>query len=190
MPIEANTHALVSFQNGLDNWLFGGTPPQLQRLTGESLPTEGQATNTLVILDDCGGLYHYDGFGWQVVERKPGGGRRFIVTGTITDERQPILRGWQWTLTAQRTPDGVVLVYDAVNGRYEESQPVQIPEGAVTFDVVADQAQTSTVSVRYGNDALLLAYYVGIQYPEPAPGWTSTTGSAPLCESLLGRLDD
>ena len=190
MPIEANTHALVSFQNGLDNWLFDGPPPQLQRLTGESLPTEGQSTNTLAILDDCGGLYHYDGFGWQVVERKPGGGRRFIVTGEITDERQPILRGWQWTLTAQRTSDGVVLVYDAVNGRYEESQPIQIPEGLVTFDVVADQAQTSTVSVRYGNDVLLLAYYVGIQYPEPAPGWNSTPGSAPLCESLLSRIKE
>ena len=84
----------------------------------------------------------------------------------------------------------MVLVYDAVNGRYEESQPIQIPEGLVTFDVVADQAQTSTVSVRYGNDVLLLAYYVGIQYPEPAPGWNSTPGSAPLCESLLSRIKE
>ncbi len=190
MPIEANTHALVSFQNGLDSWLFDGPPPHLQRLTGESLPIEDVATSTLVILDDCGGLYHYDGYGWQVVERKPGGGRRFIVTGTITDERQPILRGWQWTLTAQRTPDGVVFLYEVTDGRREESKPLQLAEGPITLDVVADQAQTSTVSIRHGEDVLLVANYVGVQYPEIAPGWISTPGSAPLCESLLSRLKD
>lgn len=190
LPSQTDTHMLVSVQNAIDRRLFDGAPRNLQQLVGDQFPTEGVSDGSMVILDDCGGLYHYDGFGWQVVERKPGEGRRFIVTGEITDERRPILRGWQWTLTAQRTSDGVVLVYDAVNGRYEESQPIQIPEGLVTFDVVADQAQTSTVSVRYGNDVLLLAYYVGIQYPEPAPGWTSTPGSAPLCESLLSRIKE
>jgi hypothetical protein len=136
-------------------------------------------------------LYHYSALSkWVVVERKAGEGRRFVVTGMIGEGKAPVMQGFEWSLTARRMPEGVVFAYDATNGRHEESKPVQLPDGPLTLDVVADQAQPSTIAIRHGDTVLLEAFFVGVQYPEPAPGWTSTPGSAPLCESLLSRIKE
>jgi len=190
-PTESETKAFASLQNAIDQRLFGDSPPNLLQLSGEDLPRTGNVDGTLMILDDCAGLYRYNSLTeWIVVERKPGGGRRFVLTGVVDDRPEPLLQGFGWSLTAQRTPEGVVFVYDATNGRHEESTPTQLPDGPLTFDVVADQAQPSTISVRHGDEVLLKAYYVGVQYPTPSPEWTSASGSAPLCESLLALREN
>ena len=190
-PNASETNAFVSFQNAIDRRLFDDEPPTLVRLSGEELPRSENVDGSLAILDDCSGLYHYSVVNdWTVVERKPGGGRRFLLTGTIGEQLEDVMRGWQWTLTARRTPDGVVFVYDATNGRHEESKASRLPDGPLTLDIVADQAQPATISVHFGDEVLLNANLVGVQYPTPGPGWTSTTGSAPICESLLARRGD
>jgi hypothetical protein len=190
-PDASETRALVAFQNGIDRRLFGSPPANVKQLIGEDLPRTGNVDGELVILDNCAGLYHYSALSkWVVVERKAGEGRRFVVTGTIGEGKAPVMQGFEWSLTAQRMPEGVVFAYDATNGRHEESKPVQLPDGPLTLDVVADQAQPSTIAIRHGDTVLLEAFFVGVQYPEPAPGWTSTPGSAPLCESLLSRIKE
>jgi len=190
LPTSSETNAFVSLQNRIDQRFFDSAPPTLQQVSGDTLPTEGITDGSLVILDNCAGLYRYNGDNWQVIERKPGGGRRFIITGSIGEESKPILQGSGWTLSARRTPEGVVFVYESGNGRRNESDPVALPEGELTFDAVADQAKVSTISLTYENATVFVDNLLRASMAEPGAGWTSTPGSAPLCESLLARLEN
>jgi hypothetical protein len=190
-PLVSETRSFAAMQNAIDRRLFEGPPPNVEQLIGEELPREGNVNGEFVILDNCAGLYRFSDLSkWVVVERKPGGGREFLLTGTIGAGTSQLMTGWGWTLTAHRTPDGVVFVYDKSDGYQEKSISVPLPDGPLTLEVVADQSQYGVLSIRHNDLMLFQALGLGVQYPEPAPGWTSTTGSAPLCESLLGRLDD
>ena len=189
-PTQSETNALVSLQNSIDQQFFDSAPSTLQQVSADALPTEGISDGSLVILDDCAGLYYFNGTNWQVVERKVGGGRRFVLTGTIDDAPKPILQGSRWTLSGRRTPDGVVFVYESSNGRRDESEPVQLPEGPLTFDAVADQAQISTISLTHEGSTVFTDFALGASKARPGAGWTSTLGSAPLCESFLARLEN
>jgi len=189
-PTPSETNALVSLQNKIDQQIFDSAPPALQQVSGNALPTEGIADGSLVILDNCAGLYRYNGDNWQAIERKPGGGRRFIITGSIGEDPKPILQGWGWTVSARRTPEGVVFVYESKKGRRDESNPVALPEGELTFDAVADQAKFSTISLTYEGSTVFTDYNLGASKARPSAGWISTPGSAPLCESLLARLEN
>lgn len=188
LPAQEDTRSLVALQNAIDRRLFDSPPPLLEQRTSERLPTEDVRDGALVILDDCGGLYRYDGFNWQVVERRPGGGRRFLLTGSIGEKPTVVLQGFGWSLSARRSPDGVVFMYDTKNGRHDESAPAELPEGPVTLDVIADPAQVTLISVSHDGERLFSQRYVPAAKASPGRGWTQTPGSAPLCESLLGRL--
>jgi hypothetical protein len=100
------------------------------------------------------------------------------------------MTGWGWTLTANRSPDGVVFVYDKSDGYQTKSTATALPDGPLTLEVVADQSQYGVLSIRNSDSTLFEELGLGVQYPEPAPGWTSTPGSAPLCESLLSRIKE
>ena len=189
-PAESEAQAFVDFQNMIDRQLFDGPPPLLQHVNGDVLPTEGISDGSMVILDNCAGLYRFNGDNWQVLERKPEGGRRFIITGSISEVPKPILQGSRWTLSGRRTPEGVVFVYESANGRRDESQPVPLPEDPLTFDAIADQAQISTISLTYEGSLVFTYSALGASKARPGPGWTSTPGSAPLCDSLLARLEN
>ncbi|MTA18423.1 MAG: hypothetical protein F2561_03850 [Actinobacteria bacterium] len=189
-PDESEARAFVDFQNMIDRQLFDGPPPLLQHVNGDELPTEGISDGSMVILDNCAGLYRFNGDNWQVLERKPGGGRRFIITGSIGEDPNPILQGSGWTVSARRTPEGVVFVYESTNGRRDESKAVALPEGELTFDAVADQAQISTISLTHEGSTVFTDSVLGASKARPSDGWTSTPGSAPLCESLLARLEN
>jgi len=189
-PAESEAQAFVDFQNLIDRQLFDGPPPLLQHVNGDVLPTEGISDGSLVILDDCAGLYRFNGDNWQVLERKPEGGRRFIVTGSVSEVPKPLLQGSRWTLSGRRTPEGVVFVYESANGRRDESEPVPLPEGPLTFDAIADQAQISTISLTHEGSLVFTDSALGASNARPSAGWTSTPGSAPLCESLLARIEN
>lgn len=190
-PIASESKSFVALQNAIDRRLFESPPPNLKQLTGAELPRDGDIDGQLVILDDCAGLYRYSDLSkWVVVERKPGSGREFLITGSIGEESTPVMTGWGWTLTARRSPDGVVFVYDKSDGHQEKSTPKPLPIGPVTLDVIADQSQYGALKVRYGDTVFFETNHVGVQYPTPAADWTSATGSAPLCESLLSRLNN
>jgi len=189
-PTESDTRTVLASQNALDRRLFDQPFPHLQQRSGDTLPTEGISDGSVVILDDCAGLYRFDGYNWAVAERKPGAGRRYQLTGTITEETRPIVQGPGWTVTATRTPEGVVFVYDASYGRRDVSAPVALPDGEVTLEVIADQAGIPMLSVRDRDRHLFDAWFLGIGGAVPGDGWVSTPGAAPLCESLLSRLED
>ncbi len=189
-PSESEAQAFVGLQNMIDRQLFGGPPPLVQHVSSDQLPYEGVSDGSLVILDNCAGLYRYNGDSWQVIQRKPGGGRRFIITGTIGEDSKPILQGSGWTVSGRRTSEGVFFVYESTNGRRDESIAVALPEGELTFDAVADQAQISTISLTYKNATVFVENVLGASKAEPSAGWTSASGSAPLCESLLSRLEN
>ena len=189
LPTESDARSFVSLQNSIDRRLFENAPSNvLQLFERDDLPVEGISEGTIVILDDCSGMYHYDGDNWQVVERKPGGGRRFVITGTIDSEAKPVLQGFGWTLTARRTSDGVIFVYDASYGRHDEFGPVSLPDGPLTFEAVADQAQIATISLTLGDKKVLSDDFLAASKAQPGPGWRSDPGQAPLCESFLSRL--
>ena len=187
-PTESDTRAFLSLQNAIDRRVSDQPFPDVQMASGDTLPTDGIVDGTVVILDDCAGLYRYDGYYWAAAERKPGAGRRYVLTGTVTDEPRPMLTGFGWTVTVQRTDEGVVFVYDSSYGRRDVSEPIVLPEGVVTFDVVADQAGIPTLSVRFDDRVVFRADFLGITKAQPAEGWVSTPGAAPLCESLRDRM--
>ena len=62
--------------------------------------------------------------------------------------------------------------------------------GEVSLEVIADQAAVPMLSVRDADRHLFDAWFLGIGGALPGAGWVSTPGSAPLCESLLSRLED
>ncbi|MCE2808042.1 MAG: hypothetical protein LW869_06335 [Actinobacteria bacterium] len=190
-PIASETRSIVALQNAIDQRLFESPPLNIKQLFGEELPREGNVDGEFVILDDCAGLYRFSALSkWVVVERKLGGGRQFLLTGTLGAGSTPLMTGWGWTLTANRSPDGVVFVYDKSDGYQTKSTATALPDGPLTLEVVADQSQYGVLSIRNSDSTLFEELGLGVQYPEPAPGWTSTPGSAPLCESLLSRIKE
>lgn len=175
----------VRFQYDLDDDLFGGSPPQVRALEGAELPDA--ADGDLVILDSCAGLYRYDGYTWGPLERAAGGGRRLVLTGTLTAEPTVLASGDGWEITVARGPDGPTAAYRA-GDLVLESVPFALPDGEVTLDVVADPA-TSEISVTAGDDVVLAGSYLGATSGLTAgPGWRSTAAPAPVCQELLGRL--
>ena len=83
-----------------------------------------------------------------------------------------------------------MFVYESKKGRRDESNPVALPEGELTFDAVADQAKFSTISLTYEGSTVFTDSALGASKARPSAGWISTPGSAPLCESLLARLEN
>jgi hypothetical protein len=173
------------FQYELDDALFGAAPPRVRAVEGAELPDV--PAGELVILDRCAGLYRYDGYGWGTLERSAGGGRRLVLTGDVGTAPQTLASGDGWTITVVRRGDDAVATYSA--GDIELlSEPFALPDGPVTFDVVADPA-TDEIAVTFDDEVVLAGSYLGATSGLTAgPGWTATDQPAPFCEELLARL--
>ncbi len=175
----------VRFQYDLDDDLFGGAPPQVRALDGAELPAASDGD--LVTLDSCGGLYRYDGYTWAPLERAAGGGRRLVLTGPVGTEPTVLASGDGWEITVVRGPDGPTATYRAGDLQLD-SVPFDLPDGEVTFDVVADPA-THEMSVTLDDRVVLAGSYLGATSGlAPGPGWRSSAAPAPVCEGLLARL--
>jgi hypothetical protein len=173
------------FQYDLDDALFGGAPPRVRAVEGPELPDASDGD--LVILDGCGGLYRYDGYSWGTLERAAGGGRRLVLTGEVSSAPQTLASGDGWTITVAREGDGAVATYRA--GDLElASEPFALPDGPVTFDVVADPA-TDEIAVAFDGRVVLAGSYLAATSGLTAgPGWAETDRPAAFCDELVARL--
>lgn len=179
---------LAEFQYSLDDTLFGGAAPNVVRSTDGVFPPE-PAPGTILVVGDCSAVYRSDGYGWLALERRVGGGRRFVFDAPVrADERLVTGDGWEITLVG--TDRGTIVRYTSAD-RVIDSPPVTVPEGATaTFDVVADPLPLGAIGVRVDGRTLLDAIYVTASGAGLASDRVSRAAPAPFCSSLVGRSSE
>ena len=184
---EADPTAMIDFQYSIDEFLFGGDPPNVVRVPAGPLPTGAEASKgSIVIVGNCGAMYRSNGENWEVLERALGHGNGFQMTGTIGSDWTPIVTAEDWTVSAKRLPDGVVFTRSDYDGIV--SDPVALPEGDVTLSVTVDPNPIGVVSVEYNGKQVFYSYAGDALNVKPGATWTSVPTSAPVCESLLNRF--
>jgi hypothetical protein len=193
LPGDDDRLSFMELQYGIDDRLFGDRAPSRVVRAAGALPEP--ADGTVVVLDDCAGLYRADGLVWHAVEWEAGRGRRLVLSpdgatrARLGREPVTVATGAGWTLVAEPTADGggetATLVYDGPNDITVRSDP--FPVGTESLDVVADPATTQLV-VRADGDVVMSLYYVTADGLTAGSGWAPGPGAAPLCASLAARL--
>jgi hypothetical protein len=179
LPSAQARHDLVSFQYDLQDRLGGGRPPGVRRADAIGPPGP---RGEVVILDDCRGLYWSDGERWWPLEL--GGTDGIVVTHPLNSGRTVLLDAATWRLVAD-AKDDVVLSYEHDDGTERVGPPVDradVDEKPLT--VWLDRVN-SELTVRAGDDELLVAWLVDLRdQPQPTPDPAPT----PLCDDLAARL--
>ena len=187
LPTESTARAMVALQYSLDDSLFGGTPPNVLRISEGPLPTgEAVPVGTIVIVGDCSAAYRYDGYGWGPLDHKLGEGHSFKLTGAIGADWTTVVSASDWTLSAKRTAAGVIFVrsdFDSV-----ASEPVDLPADEVTLDVTVDPNPIGIVSVSFNGKQFFYSYAGDAVNVVPGIAWSSEKAPALFCESLLKRF--
>lgn len=185
VPTPEEIRDFVDLQYSIDDALFGGTAPFVTVLNGTQLPDAPDGA--VVILGDCYGAYHFDGYGWGAFERRatPGSFRQ-LLTGNIEGMSSQLAAGDDWELRVMHSTEGTEILYiNQTNGQTYSSGPTNL-SGEVTLDVVADPA-VGVLTVKFGKQTLLEVAHEPVGGLVAGPGWTSTEVAAPLCESLKSR---
>ena len=141
---------------------------------------------TIAIIGDCSATYRNDGYGWGPLERKVGEGHSFKLTGAIGADLTTLISSEGWSFSAKRTSAGVVFVrsdFDTI-----VSEPVDIPEGDITLDVIVDPNPIGAVSVSLNGNEIFYSFAVDAIDVVPGATWLSDQTPAAFCESLLKRF--
>ncbi|MEY4130376.1 MAG: hypothetical protein RLZZ31_500 [Actinomycetota bacterium] len=192
----------AGFQYGLDDLLFGGTPPRVLQVNGTQLPetvrppeTNEIIYGTMSIVEACDGLYRFDGFAWSPVEwnatAEQGTGYKKILRGSISGAEQLIAGGADeksWTLSAKRVADTdrYQLIFTDVSGVRTESKELKFTD-PVTITVIADPSW-GLFQAFVNGDRQLEAFFTdkaGISYN---PAFVAQSQSSSLCLDLRQRL--
>ncbi len=188
---EEDARSFAEVQYAIDDALFGGSAPGVERLEGTELPA-GVPMGTIVVAGDCAAVYRYDGYGWAPLERRVGAGRAFELRGATRPEgRTPILTGGTgsgsvWTLVADHGPEGVR--FTRTDERSSYSGDAVVPSGAMTLLIEADPLPQGRLRVSADGRVVLDLPYVDVGDATVDGPWTSIEGSAPFCESLVDRI--
>jgi hypothetical protein len=187
LPTEIGARAMVALQYSLDDFLFGGAPPNVLRISDGPLPTgDAVPAGTIAIVGDCSAAYRYDGYGWGPLDRKLGEGHSFKLTGAIGAEWTTVVSADYWTLSAKRTEAGVIFVrsdFDSV-----ASEPVDLPTDVVTLDVTVDPNPIGVISVSFNGSEIFYSFAGDAIDVVPGTTWLSDQAPAAFCESLLKRF--
>ena len=187
LPTEIGARAMAKFQYSLDDSLFGGIPPNVIRISEGPLPSvDAVEAGTIVIIGDCSATYRNDGYGWGPLERKVGENHSFRLTGAIGADWTTLISAEGWSFSAKRTSAGVVFVrsdFDAI-----VSEPVDIPEGDITLDVIVDPNPIGVVSVSLNGNEIFYSFAGDAIDVVPGATWLSDQTPAAFCESLLKRF--
>lgn len=187
LPTQSNSQAMVELQYSVDEWLFGGAPPDVIRITEGPLPSD-VTSGTIAILGDCDAVYRFDGYGWGPIERRVGGNNSFEITGTVGDERRTVLNAQDWELSAQRTAQGVVFIRSGPNVEPRISDPIAIPNGEVTLNLIVDPSPIEVVLVYLNGREIFYSVPGDSQGVTVGDSWRTRTEPAQLCDSLLKRF--
>ena len=181
LPSAAARHDLVAFQYDLYDRLGGDAPPGVRRANAIGPPGP---RGEVVIVDSCRGLYWSDGERWWPLELGRTDG--VIVTRPLDGPRTVLLEASTWRLVAAAAGDHVTLSYEHDDGTERVGPPVDRADVDGRPLTVAMDRVNSELTVRAGDEELLVAWLVDLtDHVEPTPSPAPT----PLCDDLATRLD-